>query len=176
MNFCLTKNTSRARWRLKKLSVNLKQVCVPLIIADGGRNLGNFPPHVLTPAPPSCLVPHPLWFLEEGGCCICKCLSSFNLSVARDYPDCILGVTFLLLKRRWCDDNVLGLSGEQIQCESVASGAGCLNPSTLPGCVFTCNTVPACPHPALYLSAPVASLLDHPGSEQTLTKTQSGSC
>lgn len=34
MNFYLTKNnTSGARWQLKKLPVNLKQACMPPIIA-----------------------------------------------------------------------------------------------------------------------------------------------
>lgn len=41
MNFYLTKNTSRAGWQLK-LSVNLKQVCVPLIIAEDKKLLENF--------------------------------------------------------------------------------------------------------------------------------------
>lgn len=33
MNFYLTKNTSRVRWQLKRLWVNLKQVCMQLITA-----------------------------------------------------------------------------------------------------------------------------------------------
>lgn len=46
MNFYLTKNTSRAGWQLKKLSVNLKQVCVPLMIAEDKTLAENFPPHI----------------------------------------------------------------------------------------------------------------------------------
>lgn len=46
MNFYLTKNTSRAGWQLKKLSVNLKQVCVPLMIAEDKTLVENFPLHV----------------------------------------------------------------------------------------------------------------------------------
>lgn len=34
MSFYLTKNTSRARWQLKKLLVNLKQVYMPLLLAE----------------------------------------------------------------------------------------------------------------------------------------------
>lgn len=49
VNFYLTKNTSRARWQLIKLSVNLKQVCVPLSIAEDEKLVENFPPHILTP-------------------------------------------------------------------------------------------------------------------------------
>lgn len=62
MNFYLTKNTSRARWQLKKLSVNLKQVCVPLIIAGDEKLVENFPPHILFNSWFSILVLYPIYF------------------------------------------------------------------------------------------------------------------
>lgn len=105
MNLYLAKNTSRARWQLKKLSVNLKQVCVPLIIAEDRKFRENSLPHIWFNSCFSllfCILSAVILGADGVGMmgCISKFLFYFNLSVARGCMECILGLTFIVLKRR----------------------------------------------------------------------------
>lgn len=102
MNFYLTKNTSGVRWQLKKLWVNLKQVCMPLMTAR------------IKSREFSAILPHPVLYsicLDSCGgeweWCVVYLTSFFssNLSMARDYTECTLGLRSILS----CD-SVLGLS------------------------------------------------------------------